>query len=104
MLDPDVAKTASEYLVTQGVLGIAVMILLAALVYIWRDSKAQRKSYDDEIAAERLRHAAEIAAERKLNAELQEARLKELKTVLAAADNLTDAVQLVVDMARAKPV
>ena len=45
---------------------------------------ALRDEFDEDLTAERTRHAIEIAAERKLNAELQETRLLETRGAMEA--------------------
>lgn len=96
-------QDAAEFLIAQGLLGIAVMALVVVVVYLWRENKAERARHDAEIVeervrhnaeflAERNRHATEIAAERKLNADLQQVRFLELKAALDQVRSVTATV------------
>jgi uncharacterized membrane protein len=101
-LDP-LTQMSGEYLVTQGILGICVMALAVVVIYLWRDSKAQRRQFDEdlleernrsatELVNERSRHAVEIAAYQRLNHDLQESRLNELRAALDAVKSVTATV------------
>ena len=102
-MDP-ISNASAEFLVTQGILGVTTLALAAVVIYLWRDGKEGRKQYDADLVeertrhnaeflAERTRHATEIASERKLNAELQEARFRELKAALEAVESVTETVK-----------
>ena len=95
MLEDAAIKAVVNYLGTQGPLGIAVLVLAAIVVYLWRDNRALQKSCDEKLAAQEARHENVIAAERKLNAELYEARLEDLKKVVETAKDLTNTFDVV---------
>lgn len=95
MLEDVALKAATNYLVTQGALGIAVLVLAGVVIYLWRDNRKQQQAWEARFAAQEARHAVEIAAERKLNAELYEARLGELKRVLETAKDLTNTFDVI---------
>lgn len=82
-------KGASD-LISTGFLGTVVVALTVAVVYMWRELKAERKQHDAdldeertrhdaEMAEERKKHSVEIAEQRKLNHDLQADRLAEVK-------------------------
>lgn len=87
-MDP-LTTEASKILFTQGVLGLAVCGLLYYVRILRGDIKDIREA-----------HKVEIAAERKLNAELQESRLSEAKafidvtrSVMGSLDAVTAAIR-----------
>ena len=59
--------------------------------------ETQRDEFDEDMVAERTRHAIEIAAERKLNAELQETRLLETRSAMEAIQKVTVTIQNATD-------
>lgn len=69
-------------LLSQGLLGVIVVFLL------WYAGQLQKK-LDDE----RATHKVEIAAERKLNAELQESRLDESKALVEVVSSNRAVIQ-----------
>lgn len=79
----DTAAQVTQYLLAQGPLGVVCGFLL------WYALRQERKIEDLRDA-----HKVEIAAERKLNAELQETRLSETKVVLDALTTTRQAVEV----------
>lgn len=75
----------AQWLLTQGVLGAVVAGLLWERVNMYRERK-------DMIEA----HKTEVAAERSLNAKLQEQRLEDQKVLIPLSHSMVTAV----DMAR----
>lgn len=86
----DLFDKSYEYLLGQGILGFTTLILGVVAVFLYRENKALRNKRDQDVADERARHAIEIAAERKFNAELQENRLVELRNALTAVTKVTE--------------
>ncbi|QXV73581.1 hypothetical protein [Rhizobium phage RHph_X2_30] len=84
-------KLLTDQAVAQGS-SVATIALTLVVVYLWRELKNIRKQYDEDLVEERSRHAVEIAAERKLNADLQEARLLELRNAMEAVRKVTETV------------
>jgi hypothetical protein len=96
---------------------VLVLFLIAAIGFLWKrlkdkdaELKSERDQYDEDVMAERSRHAIEIAAERKLNAELQEARILEMRSSMEAIQkvsvtiqNATDAVNTTLAIVQRKP-
>ena len=72
----------AEQLLSQGLLGVIVVFLL------WYCSRLQTEIKDLRVA-----HSLEIAAERKLNAELQESRLEESKALVEIVSSNRAAIQ-----------
>ncbi|PZR89735.1 MAG: hypothetical protein DI537_20240 [Stutzerimonas stutzeri] len=98
-----------EYLLAQGILGFTTAALAGIIAYLYRQMNGQRKQYDDaivderarhnkEMMDERTRHAVEIAAERKLNSELQDMRVRELRTSLETVSRVSDSVDAALAM------
>lgn len=96
-------KMTGEYLITQGILGLATLVLSAVVAYLYRQNLTQQELHDQKMAAvlerhaketteERTRHAIEVAAERKLNADLQDERVEELRACLTTVKSVTDTV------------
>ncbi len=73
------------------------LILVSAVVALWRKLSKEREQFEEDMVAERSRHAVEIAAERKLNAELQEARLLETRAAMEAIQKVTVTIQNATD-------
>ena len=83
MLDQLVSQSGSQ-LLSQGLLGTIVVFLL------WYCGKLQT-----ELKDLRESHKVEIAAERKLNADLQQSRLDDTKALLEVASSNRSAMQAV---------
>ncbi len=103
MMPEPITVASGQYLLTQGFLGLSTMVLAGVVIYLYRQNQAERKQYDvslvderarhaKETTEERTRHAIEIAAERKLNAELQDERVQELRSCLLTVKSVTDTV------------
>ena len=103
MLPEPLTRMSGEYLLAQGFLGLSTMVLAGVVFYLYKQNQAQTKQSHDNLVAERerhaketteerTRHAIEIAAERKLNAELQDERVEELRACLTAVKSVTDSV------------
>lgn len=90
-MDQLVSQGASQ-LLSQGLLGVIVVFLL------WYAGQQQKK-LDDERAA----HKLEIAAERKLNADLQESRLDESKALMEVVASNRSAMQALFSATQGKP-
>lgn len=85
-MDPTAASEGiTQQLLTQGPLGIAVVVLLWYIGQLLKERKDMMEA-----------HKVEIAAERKLNADLQAARLEDHKTLIPLAQSLRTGVDLVV--------
>lgn len=65
-MPPDITTSVTTALLTQGVLGVCCIVLGFVVLKLW----AAREG-------DRVVHKAEVAAERALNAELQDQRLSE---------------------------
>lgn len=83
---------------------VLVLFLVSAIIMLWRKLNARdetiiamRNDFDEDMNAERTRHAIEIAAERKLNAELQETRLLETRGAMEAIQKVTVTIQNATD-------
>ncbi|CAM3843562.1 hypothetical protein G6L26_009765 [Agrobacterium radiobacter] len=83
---------------------VLVLFLVGSAIMLWRKVselqtkiEAQRDEFDEDMVAERTRHAIEIAAERKLNAELQETRLLETRSAMEAIQKVTVTIQNATD-------
>ncbi len=83
---------------------VLVLFLVGAITMLWRKLNARdeaiktlRDEFDEDMVAERTRHAIEIAAERKLNAELQETRLLETRGAMEAIQKVTVTIQNATD-------
>jgi len=83
---------------------VLVLFLVSALIVTWRALNARsqaidalRDQFDEDMVAERSRHAVEIAAERKLNADLQSARLLETRAAMEAIQKVTVTIQNATD-------
>ena len=81
MFDQLVSEGGSQ-LLSQGLLGVIVVFLL------WYANRLEKK-LDDERAA----HKLEIAAERKLNADLQQSRLDDTKALVEVVNSNRAAMQ-----------
>lgn len=108
-MEPDVPidpllKGAESLISAAPFVGTIIVALVGVIAYLFRENRAQRNQFDADIEAERERSAAEllkvrekhdieIAAERRLNAELQNARLTELKAAFADVVKATGAVE-----------
>lgn len=101
-IDP-LLKGAND-LVSTGFLGTLIVVMAYIIVYLWRENKAQRKQgdvdreeerarYETDIAKIREKHDVEMAEQRRLNLELQNARLTELKAALADVVKVTGTVE-----------
>jgi len=90
-MDQLVSQGASQ-LLSQGLLGVIVVFLL------WYAGQLQKR-LDDERAA----HKLEIAAERKLNADLQESRLDESKALMEVVASNRSAMQALFSATQGKP-
>ena len=89
MLD-QVIQQGLQQLLTQGILGLVVLGLLA---YIWFNR--------NEIKELREAHKIEIAAERKLNADLQERRLNDFKMLVDVSTSIKMGLEGVLTAIRA---
>ncbi len=83
---------------------VLVLFLVGVAIVLWRKLNARdeiiqamRDEFDEDMVAERTRHAIEIAAERKLNAELQETRLLETRSAMEAIQKVTVTIQNATD-------
>ncbi|WP_425962698.1 hypothetical protein [Rhizobium nepotum] len=83
---------------------VLVLFLVGAIAMLWRKLnarddaiKAMRDEFDEDMVAERTRHAIEIAAERKLNTQLQETRLLETRGAMEAIQKVTVTIQNATD-------
>lgn len=76
---------------------VLFLVLVSAVVALWRKLTSVREQFEEDMVAERSRHATEIAAERKLNAELQEARLLETRSAMEAIQKVTVTIQNATD-------
>lgn len=83
---------------------VLVLFLVGAIIVLWKKLNARdetitamRGEFDEDLTAERTRHAIEIAAERKLNAELQETRLLETRGAMEAIQKVTVTIQNATD-------
>lgn len=83
---------------------VLVLFLVGVSIVLWRKLNARddfiqamRDEFDEDMVAERTRHAIEIAAERKLNAELQETRLLETRSALEAIQKVTITIEKCTD-------
>lgn len=83
---------------------VLVLFLVGAIGMLWRKLGERdtalttiRDEFDEDLTAERTRHAIEIAAERKLNAELQETRLLETRGAMEAIQKVTVTIQNATD-------
>lgn len=116
MLEP-LAQGAGELIKTDAFWGTAIVALALVVVYLWREiklarnqgdanSKAEREAADEALAAERTRHAQEMANERakhatemaeqrRLNEQLQAARLDEVKLAFTEVTKAVKTIELV---------
>lgn len=83
---------------------VLVLFLVGAITMLWRklgerDTAIEtlRNEFDEDMMAERTRHAIEIAAERKLNADLQETRLLETRAAMEAIQKVTVTIEKCTD-------
>lgn len=83
MLDQLVSQGGSQ-LLSQGLLGTIVVFLL------WYCGQLQKRLDDKEAA-----HKLEIAAERKLNADLQQSRLDDTKALVEVVGSARSAMQAI---------
>lgn len=68
-----------QVLLSQGPMGAIAFALMLALAFQYRDAKATEAKHESATVKQEERHAIEIAAERQLNAALQNERLTEMK-------------------------
>lgn len=90
MLDQLISQGGSQ-LLSQGLLGTIVVFLL------WYCGQLQKR-LDDERAA----HKLEIAAERKLNADLQQSRLDDTKALIEVVGSNRAAMQALLSAAQGR--
>lgn len=77
-----VVTSATDFLIGQGgVFGIVIILLVAALVFLWLDMKAERKAHDEA-----------IAAKDSVISGLQEKRIVEARESLSAITSNTSAL------------
>lgn len=83
---------------------VLVLFLVGAITMLWRKLGERdaaidtlRNEFDEDMVAERTRHAIEIAAERKLNADLQETRLLETRAAMEAIQKVTVTIEKCTD-------
>ncbi len=83
---------------------VLVLFLVGVAFVLWRKLietnttiVTMRDEFDEDMMAERTRHAIEIAAERKLNAELQESRLLETRSAMEAIQKVTVTIEKCTD-------
>lgn len=72
-----VLPASTQYLVSQGVLGIVVIGLVWYLLQMRADMRELRNAY-----------ATELAAERKLNGDLQERRVEDYKQLVEVSSSI----------------
>lgn len=105
--------TIIDYLLEHGGLGVAILVLICVVIFLWREFKSTIKKSEDDIVAERNRstielsnerdrHAKEIAAERRLNAEIQEQRISELRIAVEAIKSVTATVESALSVLRGR--
>lgn len=72
------AETTS-YLLTQGVLGLTTLVLILTVIFLYRENKSTVNRYEQQLANERAKSAADIAAERKAHETTQATRIDEMR-------------------------
>lgn len=82
-------KDSGGWLLTQGVLGLTTMLFAFTTAYLYRSREQDRSQREVDLEEIHKAHAIELAAERKLNLELQEKRLIELRNGLDAIAKFT---------------
>jgi len=83
----------TDVFLSQGVVGATLVVALIVAAWLYRDMHAERIRHATEMEAERQRHAVEIAAERKLNMDIQEQRLSELRAGLTAIEKASTSIE-----------
>lgn len=81
---------STSWLLSQGVLGFTTLILLGTVVYLYREIKSTVNRYEQMLADERVKHAADIAAERKSHDITQAARIDEMKQGWVTVNKVED--------------
>src|SRR5688500_14931559 len=92
-MDPEIGPQ----LFTYGPLGIGLSIALWYIGVLLKDKKDVESYYRDKLEKIETAHKVEIAAERSLNARLQEDRLTDQKTLIPLGNAMVAAVELLDD-------
>ncbi|PZO78420.1 MAG: hypothetical protein DI629_12015 [Mesorhizobium amorphae] len=79
-MGPEVGKELAAYFFTQGVLGVATLLLICVVIHLWKKLDAERLAWRTELASLRDAHKIEVAAKDALIEELHDDILKEART------------------------
>lgn len=76
-MGPEVGKELAAYFFTQGVLGVATLLLICVVIHLWKRLDAERATSCTELAAKDAAHKVEMAVKDALIEELHDDILKE---------------------------
>lgn len=83
------AETAG-WLLSQGVLGFTTLLLTLVVAFLYRENKSTVNRYEQMLADERAKHAADLAAERKSHDITQSARIDEMRQGWVTVNKVED--------------
>lgn len=95
---------ASTWLLTQGVLGFAVFMLILLAIFQYREKNAETLKWEKKFQDEQSKHALELAEERKAHALTQTTRITEMQQGWVTANKVEDTLAQFVKFLQRTPV